>query len=56
LIAFTFLITIAICGGGGSNGGGHQGDPGTPAGTSNVIVTATSGIISHTVTLTLNVQ
>jgi hypothetical protein len=54
LMAVAFLIAIPGCGGGG--GGGGNGDPGTPVGTSMVTVTATSGIISHTTTVTLNVQ
>ena len=54
LMAMAFLITIAGCGGGGGGGGG--GDPGTPVGTSMVTVTATSGIVTHTATVTLNVQ
>lgn len=57
LIAFAFLITIAGCGGGGSGGSsGSGGDPGTPAGTSTITVTATSGALSHTATVTLKVQ
>ncbi len=55
LIAFAFLITIGGCGGGGSGGGGNN-DPGTPVGSSMVTVTATSGTITHTTTVTLNVQ
>ena len=58
LMAFAFLISIAGCGGGSSSGGGGGGntDPGTPVGTSTIVVTATSGTISHTTTFTLNVQ
>jgi hypothetical protein len=55
VMAFAFVITIAGCGGGGSGGGGNT-DPGTPVGASTVTVTATSGPITHTATLTLNVQ
>jgi hypothetical protein len=55
VIAFAFLITIGGCGGGGSGGGGNN-DPGTPVGSSMVTVTATSGTITHTTTVTLNVQ
>ena len=56
LMAFAFLISIAGCGGGGSGSGGGNTDPGTQVGTSTVTVTATSGTISHTTTVTLNVQ
>ena len=56
LMAFAFLISIAGCGGGGSSGGGGNTDPGTPMGTSTIVVTATSGTISHITTFTLNVQ
>jgi len=56
LIAFALLITIAGCGG-GSGGGGHNNlDPGTPAGSSVVTVTATTGSITHSATFTLTVQ
>jgi subtilase family serine protease len=57
LIAVAGLITIASCGGGGSSssGGGNQ-DPGTPAGSSRVIVTATSGPFSNTAAVTLVIQ
>ncbi|MCU1299391.1 MAG: Peptidase propeptide [Acidobacteriaceae bacterium] len=57
LAVFAFLLSVPACGGGGGNsgGGGHI-DPGTPAGTSTVTVTATSGTITHTATFTLVVQ
>jgi hypothetical protein len=49
------LVSLqAACGGGGGGGGG--GNPGTPKGTYNVVVTATSGSLSHTVPITLTVQ
>lgn len=64
LIAMTALLVIVpSCGGGGggsgSSGGGGGGgttDPGTPAGTYIVKVTATSGSLSHSFTFTLTVQ
>ena len=58
LMAFAVIATITSCGGGGggSSGGGGSKDVGTPAGTSSVIVTATSGAITHTATLSLTVQ
>lgn len=57
LITVAFLITIGGCGGSGSGGGGGGSrDPGTPVGLSTVIVSATSGTLTHTATLTLNVQ
>ena len=56
LMAFALLITIAGCGGGSSGGGGQNQDPGTPAGSSVVTVTATSGTITHSVPFTLTVQ
>jgi hypothetical protein len=57
LIAASCLITIVSCGGGSSGGGGGGNkDPGTPAGTSTVTVTATSGTLTHTTALTLTIQ
>jgi subtilase family serine protease len=53
LLAVSCLITIVSCGGSSNSGGG---DPGTPTGSSAVTVTATSGALSHTATITLNVQ
>jgi hypothetical protein len=52
LLAFSFLITFAGCGGGSSS----TKDPGTPTGSYPVTVTATSGSLSHTVKFTLTVQ
>ena len=56
LMLFALLLTIAGCGGGSSGSGGHNQDPGTPAGSSVVTVTATSGSITHSATFTLTVQ
>jgi hypothetical protein len=53
LLAVSCLITIVGCGGSSNSGGG---DPGTPPGSSTVTVTATSGTLTHTATITLNVQ
>jgi len=49
------LLLSASCGGGGSSSGGG-GNPGTPTGTYNLTVTATSGSLTQTVGLTLHVQ
>jgi hypothetical protein len=55
-------LALAACGGGGGGGGvgGGGGNPGTPAGTYNLIVTGTessgSSTLSHSVTMTLNVS
>jgi hypothetical protein len=58
-----FLMAILLiglgCGGGSNTGGGGGGggtDPGTPAGTYPITITATSGSISHTAKFTLIVQ
>jgi Pro-kumamolisin, activation domain/Bacterial Ig-like domain (group 3) len=60
LLAFTVLLTLPACGGGGTGGGGGGGgghtDPGTPAGTYPIVLTATSGSITHTANFTLVVQ
>jgi hypothetical protein len=53
LITLALLVMIPACGGGGSH---HQQDPGTPAGTYNVIVSATGGAILQTNAFTLSVQ
>ncbi|MGH9546750.1 MAG: Ig-like domain repeat protein [Terriglobales bacterium] len=56
LIVFALLVTIAGCGGGSGSTGSHNQDPGTPAGSSIVTVNATTGIITHSVTVSLTVQ
>ncbi|MGA7853651.1 MAG: hypothetical protein WCA15_10015, partial [Candidatus Acidiferrales bacterium] len=48
------VISIGSCGGGG--GGGSQTDPGTPAGTYMVTVTATSSNITRTGTFSVTVE
>ncbi len=61
-LSLLFLLTttgmLLGCGGGGSSK--TTGNPGTPAGTSSVVVTATSGTgagaVSHTTTISLTVQ
>jgi len=55
LIAVLALFTLSMpaCGGGSS---GTPSNPGTPAGTSTVTVTATAGLLSHPVPITLTVQ
>ncbi len=58
LVVFAFLLILPACGGGsggGGGGGGHT-DPGTPAGTYTITVTAASGSITHTATFSLVVQ
>lgn len=52
LAIFTFWMPA--CGGGG--GSSTQSNPGTPAGTSTVTVTATAGSLNHTVPVTLTIQ
>jgi hypothetical protein len=52
-IVFIAFGANVACGGGG---GGSSHDPGTPVGTYPVIITASSGVISHTVNLTLQVH
>jgi hypothetical protein len=56
LVLFASLTTITACGGGGSSG--PPPDPGTPLGTFTVTVKAvdSSGVLSHTATVTLKVQ
>jgi hypothetical protein len=55
-IALTLGGGLISCGGGGSGGGGTTStNPGTPAGTSTITVTATAGSISKTTALQLTV-
>jgi hypothetical protein len=56
MMAVTLLL--AGCGGGSSSSGGGGGSsiPGTPAGSYNVVVTASSGSLTQTTNVTLNVQ
>lgn len=56
LAVVTLLIMGSGCGGGGASGGGGRTDLGTPAGSYNVTVTATSGSLTHSTTFTLVVQ
>jgi hypothetical protein len=59
----TLLLLLVLCfavvscggGGGGSTGGGRT-DPGTPAGTYSLNLTATSGTASHTMNVSVTVQ
>lgn len=63
-IAFLSLLVVAVlfmgigCGGGSgsSSVAGPPSNPGTPAGTYSVLITATSGTLSHTMTFTLIVE
>jgi hypothetical protein len=55
VLAFAALLTFAACGGGGGGGGPH--DPGTPIGVDpNVVVSISSGGVSHNIQLIVNVQ
>ena len=60
LLLALITVTLVGCGGGGSSGGGGTTGPppnsGTPAGTSNVVVTATSGSIVSQTGFTLVIQ
>jgi uncharacterized protein (TIGR03118 family) len=54
ILAGLSLLSISGCGGGSSNG--NAANPGTPAGTATLVVTATSGSISHSTNVTLTVH
>lgn len=57
LIALALLVTVPACGGGGHASTTHQPDPGTPAGTFTVTVTASAaGVPSQQGTFTLTIQ
>jgi len=60
LLLCAALVTGMGCGGGSSSNNNNPPPPPTttptPAGSYNVVVTATSGTLTHTLTLTLNVQ
>ncbi len=59
MMLLAMLVTIPACGGGGSGGGGgsqEKQDPGTPAGTSTVTVTATAGSLSEQGSFVLTVR
>jgi hypothetical protein len=53
VVVLGLLVGLSSCGGGGSN---VQHNPGTPAGTYTVTVSATSGTTTHQTTITLVVQ
>lgn len=57
-VVLAFAAFMSSCGGGGGGGGGGgNGNPGTPRGTSTVVVTASSsGNVSHQVNITFTVQ
>ena len=52
------LLSSLSCGGGGSTGSTRQGptDPGTPKGSYTITITATSGSLTHTTSLSVSVQ
>jgi hypothetical protein len=55
-LVFSLAIVCLSCGSGlQGNGGGSSGNPGTPPGTYNITVTATTGTITHSTTLALAV-
>ena len=56
LVVVTFLLMLPSCGGGSSAPPPPPPDPGTPKGSYNIIVTATSGSMSHATSFTLIVQ
>jgi subtilase family serine protease len=56
-LACALLLCSAGCGGGSNGSGpGGGGNPGTPTGTTNVLITLTSGGITHSLVFTANVQ
>ena len=52
MLVVVSLLTLSGCGGGSNN----TASPGTPNGTTTLVVTATSGSISHSTNITLTVQ
>jgi hypothetical protein len=54
LSVLALLVALPACGGGGG-GGSHQ-DPGTPAGSYAVTITATAGPLMEQATFNLNIQ
>src|SRR6266700_2946271 len=60
-VLFVVLMVVGLengCGGGssGGGGGGGAGQPGTPTGNYTIVVTATSGALSHSVQVNLTVN
>jgi hypothetical protein len=57
LYLLALMLALANCGGGGAGGGGNNtASSGTPPGTYNVTVTATSGSLTHTTSFQLNIE
>lgn len=59
LLVLYSVLALASCGGGTGGGSGNPPPPsnlGTPPGTYSVVLTGTDGILSHSVTLNVNVQ
>jgi hypothetical protein len=56
-VVLVSLLPMSSCGGGsGGSGGGPRTDPGTPAGTYTLTITATSGTTTHNMAKTVVVQ
>lgn len=55
-VALTLMLTLTACGGGGGSSSSGGGQPGTPAGTYPLSITATSGSNTTTTTATLVVN
>jgi pseudomonalisin len=56
VVVLALTLWAPGCGGGSSGGGGGTNNPGTPAGTTSVTVTATAGSVINPVQITLTVQ